>query len=274
MSLSVYLRQLETCETLDDVSKVCARIASELGFDYGLCILRVPLSFVRVSMLMVGNAPKPWLARYEEPENFTVDPVFAHCATSLQPYSWSRLREEVDESYVRRFLADARSHGLRSGVSLGLWGNNGENTVLSFTSSADELTMWRKIDGAIPLMHMILPYLYETVRHLAGPLLGEATDVRLTKREQECLSWTAEGKTNPEVAAILQISEATVTFHMRNAMQKLNVTNRSQAVAKAILLRLIAPQEPSILFTSFAQDRSMGASRMGTAAKGLAHSPA
>jgi len=56
----------------------------------------------------------------------------------------------------------------------------------------------------------------------------------LTERELECLRWTASGKTSWEISIILSISESTVIFHIKNAIEKLQVTNRSQAVAKAI----------------------------------------
>ena len=58
-------------------------------------------------------------------------------------------------------------------------------------------------------------------------------DVRLSKREIECLRWAAVGKTDGEIATILSRSCATIRFHIHNAAQKLNAVNRSQAVFKA-----------------------------------------
>jgi LuxR family transcriptional regulator len=53
------------------------------------------------------------------------------------------------------------------------------------------------------------------------------------------LRWSAEGKTASEIALILSISERTVTFHVVNAMQKLNVNNKISAVIRAIMLGLL-----------------------------------
>jgi len=63
----------------------------------------------------------------------------------------------------------------------------------------------------------------------------------LTSREKECLSWTAAGKTSWEISQILRLSESTITFHLKNAIQKMDVTNRSQAVAKALTHSQIRP---------------------------------
>jgi DNA-binding CsgD family transcriptional regulator len=59
------------------------------------------------------------------------------------------------------------------------------------------------------------------------------SDVKLSKREIECLRWAAVGKTDSEIALILARSCATIRFHIHNAALKLNAVNRSQAVFKA-----------------------------------------
>lgn len=59
---------------------------------------------------------------------------------------------------------------------------------------------------------------------------------RLSKREVECLRWAAVGKTDVEIALILNRSCATVRFHIHNAAIKLEAVNRSQTVFKATQL--------------------------------------
>ena len=57
---------------------------------------------------------------------------------------------------------------------------------------------------------------------------------KLTKRELDALSWTAQGKTAWEVSVILGMSEKTVNFHLGNAMRKLQVSSKHQAVLKCV----------------------------------------
>ena len=64
---------------------------------------------------------------------------------------------------------------------------------------------------------------------------------RLTPRELECLQWSALGKSSWEIAAILQISESAVNFHMANIRQKFQVGSRRQAIAQAVRLGLLRP---------------------------------
>ncbi len=51
----------------------------------------------------------------------------------------------------------------------------------------------------------------------------------LTKREEQILDGVAEGKTNKEIARVLNISEKTVKHYMTNIMHKLQVRNRVEA---------------------------------------------
>jgi LuxR family quorum-sensing system transcriptional regulator CciR len=63
---------------------------------------------------------------------------------------------------------------------------------------------------------------------------------RLSKREVECLSWAAIGKTDMEIGMIMLRSRATVRFHIHNASVKLDAVNRSQTVFKAAQLGYIS----------------------------------
>lgn len=58
----------------------------------------------------------------------------------------------------------------------------------------------------------------------------------LTKREKEVFKLLVQDKTTKDIANDLYISEKTVRNHISNAMQKLGVKGRSQAVIE--LLRM------------------------------------
>ena len=58
----------------------------------------------------------------------------------------------------------------------------------------------------------------------------------LTNREQEVFELLVLNKSTKEIADDLQISEKTVRNHISNAMQKLGVKGRAQAVVELIKL--------------------------------------
>ena len=61
----------------------------------------------------------------------------------------------------------------------------------------------------------------------------------LTPREKEVLTWVGRGKTSAEIAIILGVRERTVNFHCDQATRRLDVVNRTQAVATAMARRMI-----------------------------------
>ena len=69
--------------------------------------------------------------------------------------------------------------------------------------------------------------------------IQEERVVRLTKREIEVLSLVLEGKSSREAAAVLVCSKRTVDFHLVRIYDKLQVSNRVQAMRRAALLGLV-----------------------------------
>jgi DNA-binding NarL/FixJ family response regulator len=73
----------------------------------------------------------------------------------------------------------------------------------------------------------------------ADQLLGRSAPAGLTDREVEVLRLVATGKSNPEIAAVLVLSEKTVARHLSNIFTKLDVTSRTAAAAYAFENRLV-----------------------------------
>jgi len=67
----------------------------------------------------------------------------------------------------------------------------------------------------------------------------------LSEREQKVLSLVAQGDSNQEIATALVLSVETVKRHMGNILSKLQARNRTQAVAQARTLGLLA-DEPEV----------------------------
>lgn len=61
----------------------------------------------------------------------------------------------------------------------------------------------------------------------------------LTDREKEVLQLLAEGRSNKEVAALLDVGLSTIETHRANLMQKLNLHSTAEIVLYAVRKRLI-----------------------------------
>jgi LuxR family transcriptional regulator, transcriptional regulator of spore coat protein len=68
----------------------------------------------------------------------------------------------------------------------------------------------------------------------------------LTERELDTLKWVLAGKTDWEIATILDVSRKTVNFHIENAKRKLGQSSRITAIAVALRDGLL-PYPPATL---------------------------
>ena len=74
--------------------------------------------------------------------------------------------------------------------------------------------------------------------HPEGPKADPPIEA-LTAREQDVLALLADGISNRDIAARLDISEHTVKFHLASIFGKLGVSTRTEAVQRGLRLGVI-----------------------------------
>jgi DNA-binding NarL/FixJ family response regulator len=104
-------------------------------------------------------------------------------------------------------------------------------------------TKVERLVNAIAVVRDGATYLDPQIAKLVVDRLQPPTSDRkignLSDRETEVLKLIVEGKSNPEIAAKLQLSPNTIKTHVRSIMNKLTVDDRVQAAVVAIRSGLI-----------------------------------
>jgi len=234
---------LSRAGTIDEIHALCCVLCKESGFEYFIYGTRIPTSFIKPHIIIISSYPQEWRERYVAQGYLRIDPTVTHCASHFLPITWDRIgpHEEEDEG-ARNFMAESRDFGMQNGVSFPIHTAQGEFAMLSLALGEGKKRAHSLILNAIPYVQLISLYIHEAVRRAVNILQTCHNLPQLTEREKECLLWIAEGKTSWETSMIIGISERTVIFHLQNATHKLKVTNRQQAVARAVSVGLIAPQ--------------------------------
>ena len=232
------ISEIQSCEDLSKLKAIMIKIQKKLEYDFILYSIHISSSFKESSINYIGNFPSKWIQRYEEQDYSSIDPTVKHCISSNTPICWYDFYSHKD-TLVTNFFNEASQFGLLGGVSIGFRINSGEVGILSL--SKKEILREEDSSYCLAVMYMssLQPYIHNALKIILSK--ENEKDLYLTKRELECLSWIAEGKTSCEISSILKISENTVIFHIKNIIEKLEVSNRTQAISKAILLGLIYP---------------------------------
>jgi DNA-binding NarL/FixJ family response regulator len=94
--------------------------------------------------------------------------------------------------------------------------------------------------GETVLAPSIAAKLVQRVRaDAAGSGVAASAAPALSPRELEVLRLVAAGQSNPRIARALFIGEATVKTHLQHVFEKLEVSDRTRAVTRAMELGLL-----------------------------------
>jgi len=244
--LSTLSSTTSTQETWDEA----VSFQKSLGFDlveYGYAGFGTAVPEIEVETL--SNFPVAYQDRYRQEQYFRHDPVVHHCIGSLAPLRVGRdaldLWPDQGRSLTaiqRRIISEAAECGMKVGVviplrSPGRYPLAGMSLSNSMRAVEFEpfIAEWGRVAQLAALYaHTRLQMQLQTPEH-------HTSDIVLSSQERECLLWVARGLSSRETARQINLSSKTVDFHVAKAMDKLEGTTRSHAVARAITLGLLDP---------------------------------
>lgn len=220
-----------------------ARDPLELGNVFGMFTARLGVkSFALAShvdwqkipsdAVGVTNYPGEWVQRFLQGGLAGEDPAFKTADRQVTPFNWHdpAWRTKLSKAELQ-ILSNAADFGLVYGVTIPIHSGNGTAASCSLAFETKDID-----PKAVHALHLMSMYLHDAARRkgAAGSLVMPRK--RLTERQRQCLELVAQGKSDWVISRILSISEATASFHVSGAMQRLGVATRVQAVVRALLL--------------------------------------
>lgn len=238
--------QLSRADRIDVASSVIQRLLSDWGLHNSAYLgFNMPTPTAE-RPLLTATYSSEWQKHYAQSSFIDIDPIVRAGFGGILPVDWS----EIDRSdpVIRKFFGEAQELDVGSqGLSLPMRGRFSEFALFTVTWDG-ELQEWRKIKEALLRDLMMIAWNFHAAALRSCGVLLEEKKIRLPPREASCLRWKALGKTDEDIARILMISPYTVRFHLEAARTRLNTTNTTHTVAKALAMGLInLSYEPSNL---------------------------
>jgi LuxR family quorum sensing-dependent transcriptional regulator len=230
-----FIDTLDQLSTLQSVVDAMERSLALFGFE-NFIMTGLPHPGQHIdSLILLKKWPLQWYEVYTRRDYERFDPVIRQCRQSVQPFEWAEAPYDPQSNpEAAAVMQGATEFGMTQGYCLPIHGLNGYEACLSMSGVDLDLSSRTK-----PALHLMTMYAFERARQLLSPAAHRGADL-LTPREREALLWAAAGKSAADTGGILGITERTVTAHIVSACQKLDATNKTQAVARAMQYRLIS----------------------------------
>ncbi len=181
--------------------------------------------------------PPELVAMYQDTSARLHNPIPDFIMERGEPLIWSTVIGEVlarhSDKDIQNFIRLIQKYGVVHGISIPLYGPRNRNAYATF--GFDEPVTSVEDDNCLALRAIM------QVAHVRiCILLNRAIPpIKLSNREAEVLKWISKGKSNNDVARILEISSETVATYVRRVFTKLEVHDRVGATVKALQLGLI-----------------------------------
>jgi DNA-binding CsgD family transcriptional regulator len=230
------LRHLDACESPEELRDVLMDGLRPFGFmGFSIAIDR-KMKSLSVHAAILATWPKGTNERYVSSGLFYRDPVMERSHRSLEPFVWDLSIYETGKTEHAQLLALRRELGIKGGIVVPVMESMGGRTVLfvsgvNFPHCKDTLLYLR-----LMLEHVVAKLnLLRSGGSWNEPHTAFVKEANLSSRERQVLGWIAFGKSSREVATIMGLSEHTVNEHIAGAVDKLQASNRTEAVMRAVL---------------------------------------
>lgn len=228
--------EIGALNSIYDVLRYTRGIARKFGYQY-YSIMRLHnqnvSSFSDISV--VNNWPTEVVAVFDDLQHAQINQIVDSIRNANLPFSWQL--SDLGKLLTIGEFEDAsdifENFSFTAGAFFPVYCPKGRLGAVSFMGD-------RVAPDTFELAS--LSYISTQIYDQVETILGATESPRkadLSARENECLRWTAQGKTSSEIAKLMTLSEHTVKHYLVSICQKLNAHNRTQAVANAIRAGLL-----------------------------------
>jgi transcriptional regulator EpsA len=198
-----------------------------------------------VHKVLQRNSPNEYYLELLQPDGRIDSPLMTRWRNTQQPVMFQSGRD--DHEYPAEWVRIFNKYDLRNTVAHGMLDMQGALTsYFIFTRNEGEVGLKHLylLKLLTPHLHMALVRILATLQDF-GDYAG-AIHSLISVRQRQIIHWLHEGKTNWEIARILGMTEKNVKYHIEQILVKLDVRNRTQAVACAVGLGLLSQTSTSI----------------------------
>jgi len=241
LSLNDTVDRLKKSENLDELFKVMRFTFEDLGFPEWGYLCQLLNSYAKSTLFLFINMSQDWIQHYFEMNYYDTDPITKYYIQNNLPLIW-KANDDWSEhgDNVVEFMKDVQDHGYTGGLCIPLFSAQNTRGLVDLVSRDPSLAdIYDAIEGRAAQIVLITRYVQEEIFRISGISEEGIYKNPLSTRQKEVLFWVGEGLTSKAIAEKIGISYRTVEDYLAEIQRKLCVSNRQQAVTRAVSLGYI-----------------------------------
>lgn len=228
--------ELSAAKSRESLRVALSGVRQSFGYEH-VSIQRIPAEQERSlsPLIFETTLPSNYLRDFDRRQLLAVCPLMPRMRRSLLPQVWAMA--DFDATGTKPAFAELcelmTRHELHGGIIFSSYLADGHRYGVRFEGTRTALP--QNEVNELSLLALQALDVFSKIQ-----IAPEQQPNPLSARELEVVNWTAQGKTSVEIGQILTLSDHTVNAYLTNAIRKLDCVNRTQLVAKALRLKLIA----------------------------------
>ena len=232
-NIDYYLEKMRAAKQISDLDDIMNELTAALGFDqfalgHHVDLLRPPSQAARLT-----NYDPVWIEQALEKRFFTDDPVHAASARLVRPFHWTEIFDHLVMSDRRlEILERGAKIGLVEGYTIPVHQPGEYNGTCSFSARSFE-----HLHGHVfAVAHYAATFAFECARRLMRLADGKEPErvPQLTGRQVESVILVGRGKSDAEIAAVMNITQSTAHDHVEAGRRAYGNAQRPRLVALAL----------------------------------------
>jgi LuxR family transcriptional regulator, quorum-sensing system regulator CciR len=232
--LKAMLDSIQQSQTFPALQHILSSTTQKLGFTYFALTHHAHPSQWPTLAIGLHNCPQDWIESYAVNKLYKIDPILHASTLTTLGFRWDELSSIIEMTPDRQKLLHIYAKaGVSAGMTIPVHIPGEPTGSCSFATKTGQTFPNDNVVAA----QMIGAFSFQSARKIAGLTRSfRLSTPSLTPRQRDCLLWAMRGKSDWEIAQILELSPDTVKQHLDRARSRYGVAKRVQLAIRAIYL--------------------------------------
>jgi DNA-binding CsgD family transcriptional regulator len=195
--------------------------------------LTIPTLFSKKDIYCIDNFDESLLILFTQEKGWEKDPAL------FNKYNYDYIIWKPKDRFSNSYLVQSKNNGAYNfGLTFKIRRNDGGTEILSVAT--DKVLSGKFVEDNYSLIIGMLKKISLIIfKSGFNTVKKNNFHEELSFKEIEVIKLAADGYTSEESAELLFVTKSTINFHLKRIIAKLHCSNKTQAVAKAVMFNLV-----------------------------------